>query len=1104
MTDDASLAQVDAAHPFKSTWLSANAGSGKTRVLTNRVARLLLKGSSPQNILCLTYTKAAASEMQNRLFGTLGTWAMLDDASLRRELGELGEEPPDNLSQARTLFARAIETPGGLKIQTIHSLCASILRQFPLEGRVSPQFREMDDAARDALISEVLEALSGESPDSLANVARFFSGNSLVALAKDVAGNSQEFASGRGRDEIFREFDVSPDCTLDRILTDTFQDDDLAFLKGLVPVLLQGSVNDQNLGKQFSSLPNEPSANALKVLARAFLYQSGNRAFTAKIDALPTKATREKPVFQPNLPLLETIMTRVERGFHRHRNFEAAWKTAALHDFALAFLPAYDAAKQAHGLLDFDDLIQKTRDVLASPALSWVLFRLDGRIDHILVDEAQDTSPDQWAVIRALTEELARAGDGGRTLFVVGDKKQSIYSFQGADATGFDRHQAEFDTQLAHTLRPRELLYSFRSSPAILSVVDAVIDGADGGLDRSGRHLAFHTDMPGRFDVLPLIPQPETKAQTPWYHPTDRPADNSPSVLLGKEIAGMIDRMFKTETIQGESGKPRAIRPGDIMILVQRRSQIFDQIIQACKAAELPVAGADRLKIGAELAVRDLLAILSVLTLPEDDLSLAAVLRSPLFGWSEQDLFRLAQPRGQGVTLWSELKRRAAEFPEAYEVLERLRGRADYLRPFEMLDQVLTRFGGRRKFLERLGSEAEDGIDELLSQALAYEREAVPSITGFLARIQTEDIEIKRHSDGSDDLIRVLTVHGAKGLERPIVILPDTTSMGGRQSQSILVDEGGLAMLPLNEAQCPKRMADAKAAKKQAEAEERNRLLYVAMTRAEKWLVVCGVEPGNGSKDRLNWHQAVTAAAESVGAKPIPDKPGALRVEHGTWPGRAPRGETEPKPPEVLSGYLTENAKAPDPRRKTLSPSELGGEKVLQGGALEEAAAKKRGRQIHLLLEHLPDASDPEEAARRLLSRGAERADPEEIPGLTDEALRVLSKHPALFAAGTLAEVDISAEISVFDAAVFGTIDRLVVGPDLIQAVDFKTNAVVPERIEDVPEGLLRQMGAYLEALSQVYPDREIEVSILWTATGELMPLPHVIVRQAFLRSTIS
>src|SRR6056297_1170121 len=785
--DAATQAQVDAARPDLSTWLSANAGSGKTRVLTDRVARLLLDGVNPQHILCLTYTKAAASEMQNRLFQRLGAWAMLGNRDLSDALRELGHEATiddDTLRRARRLFAQAIETPGGLRIQTIHSFCAALLRRFPLEAGVSPQFTEMEDRTARLLRAEIVEDLAaGPQADALYAIARHYSGETLDDLTAEITRHRSGFARPISEADLATAFDLPEGTDMAQIEARVFLGNECTLLDQLIPALQAGSSNDVKAAAKLSRITTLDH-RALPILEDVFLTgASAKSPFSAKIGSFPTKATRE--ALGTVVDQIEQWMQRVADTRQTRLSFLALQKTRALHAFARAFLPAYEQAKRLRGWLDFDDLILRARDLLTDPAVAaWVLYRLDGGIDHILVDEAQDTSPVQWQVIERLAQEFT-SGQGARadvirTIFVVGDKKQSIYSFQGADPREFDRMKADFAERLkamGQPLQDMEMEYSFRSSRAILDLVDQTFaNSQDSGFTPKQGHKAHKSDLPGRVDLWPVVEKPAKDDDPVWYSPVDVKAANDPATVLAQQVAKTIRRMVDEKQLipddNAQTGM-RRIRPGDVMILVQRRSDLFHEIIRECKAQDLPIAGADRLKVGAELAVKDLAALLSFLATPEDSLSLAIALRSPLFGWSEADLYKLAHGRRQKY-LWAALRERADDHPETMAVLNDLRGQADYLRPYDLIERILTRHDGRRKLLARLGTEAEDGIDALLSQALAYERSDIPSLTGFLCWMQTDDLEIKRQMDAAGDLIRVMTVHGAKGLEAPVVILPET------------------------------------------------------------------------------------------------------------------------------------------------------------------------------------------------------------------------------------------------------------------------------------------------------------------------------------------
>ncbi len=1115
--NDATERQVQAARPDASTWLAANAGSGKTRVLTDRVARLLLGGVQPQHILCLTYTKAAASEMQNRLFKRLGEWAMLGDSQLLAQLTELGVPgiiDPGRLAQARTLFARAIETPGGLKIQTIHSFCASLLRRFPLEAGVSPQFAEMEDRAAALLREEIIEDFA-EGPQSglVEDIARFVTDTGFDKLTAAITQKRNLFSHPLNWDALLKRFDLPPGFDDDALSRSVFLGGEVELIQSLLPALIESGGNNAKAAAKLTGF-TEARIGHLPLLESVLLTGKGAKEpFTAKTNSFPTKALREGALAD-RTPQLEALMLRVEAAREKRLALTAAQKSRVLHRFAAAFLPEYERRKQLRGWLDFDDLILRARQVLNDPAVAeWVLYRLDGGIDHILVDEAQDTSPDQWDVVEKLAQEFT-SGEGARsgverTIFVVGDKKQSIYSFQGADPQAFDRMQAEFGRKLQESgskLWDSTLEFSFRSSSAILTLVDILFKNkTDAGFHKDSLHRAFKTDLPGRVDLWPVVEKVEDEEDGDWTDPVDRPGARHHTVILAEQVAHSIKGMIESgETIPEDGEDPgsfvrRRIEPGDFLILVQRRSDLFAEIIRACKAQGLPIAGADRLKVGAELAVRDLAALLSFLATPEDSLSLATVLKSPLFGWSEQQLFDLAHRRSEEF-LWAALRRRADEFPETCAVLNDLRAQIDFLRPFDLIERILTRHDGRRKLLGRLGAEAEDGINALLSQALAYERTDIPSLTGFLVWMQTDDLEIKRQMSGVGNMIRVMTVHGSKGLEAPIVILPDTGKRQPPRDAEIMVSDD-LPLWKVPSDASPVLISQARNTAREREENERLRLLYVALTRAEKWLIVAAagdVGPTDGS-----WYQMVKGAMEQAGATRLPGTD-TLRLAHGDWDGLALTEQEQyaASTTDLPQMFLQPAGEAPK-TAETISPSDLGGAKALPGDAgLDEDAAKLRGTQLHMLFEHLPSVS--QERWAQLCARLLPDMHEAERLELIAEATRVLTcdRLSLVFAPDTLAEVPISGELN--GQRMHGVIDRLIVTEAEVQAIDFKSNFTVPDTAEQCPEGLLRQMGAYACALSQIYPGRTIRTAILWTRTARLMWLPHDLVTDALTRSRVS
>ncbi len=1107
--DEATQAQVTAADPDASTWLAANAGSGKTRVLTDRVARLLLQGVLPEHILCLTYTKAAASEMQNRLFRRLGDWAMRSDDDLREELNKLGlDERPnsDFLREARTLFARAIETPGGLRIQTIHSFCSALLRRFPLEAGVSPQFKEMEDRAAQLLRMDIMDRFSdGPEAHLVADLAPLLHEVSLDGFLSEIIGQRDAFRVPRTRAEIYAQYGLAKNADKNDLLTDVFLGAELDLFTALIPHLKAGGKTDQKLATALAAITSI-GATALAQLKEALLTKTGTvskRLYTKKIaENAPDLIER-----------LDQLAARLEEVLEKENAILAAKRDSVLHAFAAAFLPAYEAEKERRGWLDFDDLITRARDLLSTPAVAeWVLYRLDGGIDHILVDEAQDTSPVQWQVIEKLAAEFT-SGQGARdemrrTIFVVGDKKQSIYSFQGADPREFDRMRDEFAERLRETEAPlvsSSLQYSFRSAEPILRLVDNVFDGRqESGFSPDQHHKAFKDAMPGRVDLWPVVEKIKPEEDGAWYDPVDRQSPRHETVILAQRIAHFVKSQIDAQTPiafdEGREQKARPVHAGDFLVLVRSRGRLFLEIIRACKQAGIPIAGADRLKVMAELAVKDIAALLRFLATPEDDLSLATALRSPLFGLSEQQLFTLAHHRGQSY-LWQALRAKRSDFEPVLAVLDDLRGQTDFLRPYDLIERILTRHNGRKKLIGRLGPEAEDGVNALLQQALAYEQSEIPSLTGFLQWMQTDDLEIKRAPDAAGTMLRVMTVHGSKGLEAPIVILPDCIKKGSGGRNSLLTHDDHV-FWKQSKAQMPKLHQEANALAEEADAQERDRLLYVALTRAEKWLVVAAA--GQLGKD--DWYAQVQKGMIASG--------GAEQTyDFGDWGQGVGQALVHGDPYQLdlvqdpfvervkpsLPDQFQHAAPAPVLHAETRSPSDLGGAKALAGDHGDETEiAMARGSALHLLLEHLPSVA-PEhriEIAQNLL---ADQPDALDIDVLINEACATLDA-PDLqrfWGQDYLAEVPVTAELPKI-GRIHGIIDRLIVTPDHVIAVDFKSNRAVPKNAHDVPEGLMRQMAAYSLALQQIYPGQHIECGLIWTYTQTYTALPTQLMQDAF------
>jgi len=1150
--------QARAADPSAHAALSASAGTGKTQVLTARVLRLLVQGVNPSAILCLTFTKAGAAEMANRIGARLASWVRLPDADLATELRHIGEDfAPPALQRARRLFARVLEAPGGLRIQTIHAFAQTLLASFPAEAGISPGFEPIEGRAEQELARRtladllagaeanspltVIPAKAGTQPNQIASPESLFADalgprlrgdDGYPSLTDDVATLSMRLGEEEtvrylmrcAHAEAIRTLDPAtaedrlraavglPDGDIEAHIADRCRDG--AFDRALLDRLIAanrawGTATGTKIVSNLTAwLALEPAdqAGALDDLNRNIVTLKGE----------PCKVSPKQLAAEPDYEELAW-------AFHDWHSaliaLRAAAKLVAIQAAGLraghAFATAYSAAKRAAGVADFDDLIAWTRKLFEQEGMGeWVRYKLDRRTDHILVDEAQDTNAAQWDIVEALIEEFfegaSEAEQRWRTLFMVGDFKQAIFGFQGTDPGEFNRMRAsvrdraqvlieaedQADTggpRLAREFRDLSIDASFRSAPAILEAVDAVIREVgheEMGLpERPNVHRAVNDGWPGRVEHWPAFvaetPDEEGDGEEGWI--TD--ADRLYATRLAEEVRGLID----DAPILSSTKRP--LCAGDVLILVRSRKEIASLIVARLFAAKVPVAGIDRLHLQKPLAVRDLVAAVRFAVQPLDDLNLAGLLVSPLIGWDQGQLYALAQPRPEKQPLWRALNE-PRDDPFAAETVAKLGELlriADYITPARFLETILSGpLDGRRALLERLGEAARDPIDELLAAALEFERTEIASLDRFLAWFESGEVEIKRDTAAPGNAVRVMTVHGAKGLEAPVVILADATAdpakMGGARSFELPVEGGKLPLVRPRQAEMVSPYGEIAESAKAKELQEHWRLLYVALTRAAERLIVAGVMPKRLPEN--SWHVRVERALTGLGS--VPDEAGRL-VWTGSVAARAvpAKAGKHPVDPPPFSDWLRRPA-PPEPRPpRPLAPSDMGVDRDVNAPpSPAQVAAARRGTLLHSLFERLPGVAPAERRAAALdwLRRQGIEEGRDEI---AEAALGVID-HPefaGLFGADSLAEAPVAATLP--DGRVIaGTVDRLCVDDTLVRVIDYKTGRVAPGSLAEVPPGHLAQMTAYAEALRVIFPDRRVEASLLYTAAPRLITLP--------------
>jgi ATP-dependent helicase/nuclease subunit A len=1116
-----------ASDPAVSAFVSASAGSGKTKLLTDRLLRLMLAGADPARIQCLTYTRAGAAEMRGRLQKKLGAWVTHTDAALDAELAALALTPDAALrARARRLFATVLDLPGGMRIETIHAFCSSLLRRFPLEAAISPHFELLDDLAAWPLQHAARDAALADAPAHAVDVLTpQLDLEGFGAVLAGLRRHSEKTAAAMnlGLQELRRAqcrvLGVDPDADDDTVLRAAVHALDLPRLRILMRRVAEHATATQTprVSRALDWLAQAPPEKLTDwhEWAAYFFTKAGEKC--AERTLVSASAKRAYPGIETALTMEQD---RVCAVLETLRAVQVARLSVALMHLAAPAIRHYEQRKTDSGWLDYQDLIAHARRLLHEPGAAWVLYKLDGGLDHLLLDEVQDTAPDQWLIANALTGEFF-AGAGARddlpvprSIFAVGDHKQSIFAFQGAEPREFDRwrqHMEKRVTQSGRGWRFVPLEVSFRSTQPVLTLVDTVFaqPGIDLGVELHAalHHIADRADHAGRVELWPPAPRPEKPEAEHWSIPEP---DSAPPTLSGPELlAARVAEWIAGQLRDGAmlESQGRALHAGDFLVLVRKRGAFDQALLKNLKDRHVPVAGLDRMTLTEQPAVADILALCDALLLPEDDLSLAIALTSPLGFLSDDSLMRLSL--GRAGTLWETLRRRAGEQPDwqaAHDFLHHLFARVDFATPHALLAEILGPLGGRARIFARLGAQSAEAIDELLSTARGYADRFVPSLQGFLHWLLQSGAEVKREAESTARELRIMTVHGAKGLQAPIVILPASFGLSASRNELIWLEDPGTGIdIPVwgpRQDTYAAAMHEGRARIADAARQEHYRLLYVALTRAEDRLVICGWTPGK-SQDN-SWYDCLRTAFEALSPRQekcpfwdgdilIHETPQSAAVAQAEsaqraetpalpgWAGAADRWRPEPPPAEPA-------------RPADLAPSRpdnamLGQVPVAASPlALRDATGRRfrRGTLLHSLLQHLPaqPVSNRAAAAHAYLRR---QLPPAEAETLAREALALLDD-PALaplFAEGSRAEVPLTGIIDTPDgpAVVGGMVDRLAICPDAVLIADYKTNREPPD---EIPMLYRRQMESYQAVLRLLYPDRPVRCALIWTRTGRV------------------
>ncbi len=849
-----------AANPTENVWVQANAGTGKTSVLVQRLLRILFRGEiTHAGILCLTYTNAGAGEMRNRILAALRTWVRATDDELIELLNGIAENQPAtcaDAAHAREIFFTYIDNPELLKIKTIHGFCEEILRRFPIEAGVSPSWTLVSDANQRMLLQDAFSKLINSSLSNIADGARVtdafahivgrISETYLTDLL-DILSSQYKYFFDTENNDNYRNYFIDTTRYFLNLDDAPAAADDTKTLQNIVNMATEEQNTLKKPAKYLDTIINLTQQYIDKTIdfekyKTAYLKADGN-----KIQAVEKKG------------FLQDEQERVYRINQHNANRQVFDDTVALFDLSYAFAKTYRQMKRARNLLDFEDLILYTRKLFSSPeSMGWVLSQLDMSLSHILVDEAQDTSPAQWDIMRMLAGDFFVGGDtmdSPRSLFVVGDTKQSIYGFQGADPAAFTASREDIASHIKQNLRTiREvpLTQSFRSLPPILRVVDEFFSDAV-TMEQTGfnnnRHACFRGECGGLVEMHALVSKQDTGIDTTQYV---------------RDIADKIKSLI-------DSGRYSA---RDIMVLVQKRNPMAAPLVSELKRRNIDVAGSDRIVLPNFPAVRDMMNMIRFCLNNADDYSLCCVLKSPIYRLKEQDIYNLCKIRNDAnkiraneapdatVTTIFDILRDV--HPEIFAHLVKTIENSKNMGPFSFFSNLLNHDGVRESMIAALGTQIIDPLEEFLTICLSYERTQPGTLHHFIKWFITGASEIKRDMDAAGG-VRIATVHGSKGLEAPVIFLIDTVRTP---------DADAILPIPKNELPAKKHAKESNMpntwlwsprgtesarrqiafdAAKQDDIAEYYRLLYVAMTRARDRLYIYGYTPYKNAPE-IAWH----------------------------------------------------------------------------------------------------------------------------------------------------------------------------------------------------------------------------------------------------------
>ena len=1119
--------QAVATQTESSVWVSASAGTGKTFVLTNRIIKLLLNDTTlkPSQILALTFTKAASQEMANRIRERLSEWALADETELNNKLTQLLEATPtaEQTVRAKQLFQLVLTDP--VSVNTIHSFCQKILAIFPLEANISPNFKLMDETESNNLIEQATKTviknhsigkaeptwafelyLSNYAESTFAdNINNFVKGfhrfQRLFNYNEGLEGTLQSLAK-----ELSVNIDLTPKSAIQTKINYINQACSTNQLQKLAENTLKAGKRAADLKSDIDTFLIEQTETTFNKLHSHFMGTSG-KAKTAKY--VFGKVAEEQAFIED---LFLDCQLNITQAMNNCKSVDSYLLTKAYLHIGWDVIQGYNTLKANCGNLDFDDLISKTASLLQNESQAeWVRYKMDNNITHVLLDEAQDTDSSQWQIVKAIVDEFFNGTDNtqNRTFFAVGDIKQSIYRFRGAEPQVFAEMREYLTNHQngGYKFNIAELQTSFRSSEPILQFVDQVFANEErakavDNLASNIKHQAYNVGSNGKVEIWPLIELPKEekveiekedsetdKSDFKWQLPKlNNNQQQTTATLLAGKTANSIKELLNSNTVLATTEE--LVKPADIMILLRNRT-IMPEIIAALDKHAIPHSGADEIDLHNDQICEDIINLLKFIANPNDDLSLASTLRSPMFAFTDDELLSLATSKNNG-SLWGKLFSNT-EFAETKQVLITLLN--SILPPYDLIIKALELTEAKGKYICRMANNStstattlvriEESINAFLNSALTWSKANGGTLDTFIHNFLTTPQKVKRELSNTGNCVRLMTAHKSKGLESPVVYLPDTNRdiLKSKDSDIWQTEEDGKDTLFLHgrsQNLAPRLEKQLKEAEKSRMESDELRLLYVAITRAKEQLYIGGI-----TGDNTSWYSHISDAI--AGNKSWKTINGNLTFEQTQQKVEIKQAQSVPLDviEESLPSWATTTAPTEMAKIIEMASNALRQKEAIKNLANPRVNKFNKGKIVHRLLEVLPNypANQRNEKGNTFLNAAATEFSKPKQQHMLNSVINIINKYPNLFGENSKAEVSVSASFG--NKIIEGIIDRLIVENDIVTIIDYKTNSQVPP-IGEVPAEYKKQMSLYTKAIQAIYPNKIIKTKILWTSSDDL------------------